>query len=225
LPADVGSHPRKPRIYVLAGVNGAGKSSVGGAMFKKAGQEFFNHDTVASEARELNPGLTHEQANVFAWVLGRSLLEKAILKRQDFAFETTLGGNTMTGLLERAANSGIEVRIWYVGLHSVEMHIARVRVRVRLGGHDIPEAKIRERYDRSRLNLLRLLPRLTELKVFDNSAENDPRKGRRPEPILLLRMIRGRIVSCLDLLEMPEWVKPIVQAALDLPKKPSAESR
>jgi predicted ABC-type ATPase len=224
LRAGVRSHPRKPRIYVLAGVNGAGKSSVGGAMFREAGQEFFNPDTVAREARELNPDMTQEQANAFAWDLGRSLLEKAILKRQDFAFETTLGGNTMTELLERAASSGIEVRIWYVGLRNVEIHIARVGVRVSLGGHDIPEAKIRERYDRSRLNLLRLLPRLTELKVFDNSAENDPREGRRPEPILLLHMIRGRIVSRLDLSEMPEWAKPIVQAALDLPKKPSAES-
>jgi predicted ABC-type ATPase len=194
-------------------------------MFEEAGQEFFNPDTAAREARELNRGMTQEQANAVAWDLGRSLLEKAILKRQDFAFETTLGGNTMTELLERAASSGMEVRIWYVGLRNVEMHISRVAMRVSLGGHNIPEAKIRERYDRSRLNLLRLLPRLTELKIFDNSTENDPRKGRRPEPILLLHMIGSRIVSRPNLLEMPEWAKPIVQAALDLARKPTAESR
>jgi predicted ABC-type ATPase len=69
------------------------------------------------------------------------------------------------------------VRVWYVGLSSPELHIARVRARVAKGGHDIPEPRIRERYDASRLNLIRLLPRLSELWVYDNSVEADPDAG------------------------------------------------
>jgi hypothetical protein len=87
------------------------------------------------------------------------------------------------------------------------------------GGHDIPEAKIRERYDRSRWNLIRLLPNLTELRVFDNTAESDPKKGQAPEPNLLLHWLRGRIVSKYDLRQMPEWAKPIVQAAIEPSRK------
>jgi len=212
----VGNPRRKARIYVLAGVNGAGKSSIGGAMFAIADREFFNPDVAAREALEESPEMTQEEANAWAWEEGRRLLEMSILTTQDFTFETTLGGNTMTRLLEQATTAGIEVRIWYVGLESVELHIARVRSRVAKGGHDIPEEKIRERYDRSRWNLLGLLPKLAELKLFDNTAEGDPEMGQSPEPKLLLHLLHRRIVSSYDLLQMPEWAKPILQAALEL---------
>jgi predicted ABC-type ATPase len=103
------------------------------------------------------------EANSRAWLHGKRLLEKAIADRLNFAFETTLGGNTIPALLERAHSSRIAVRVWYVGLEGPELHISRVRARVEAGGHDIPAARIRERYDRSRDNLIRLLPKLTEL--------------------------------------------------------------
>jgi predicted ABC-type ATPase len=214
----VGNPRKKARIYVLAGVNGAGKSSIGGAMFATAGREFFNPDVAAREALEESPEMTQAEANAWAWQEGRRLLEMSILTTQNFAFETTLGGKTIIRLLEQATTAGIEVRIWYVGLESVELHIARVRSRVAKGGHDIPEEKIRERYDRSRWNLLGLLPKLTELKLFDNTAEGDPEKGQSPEPKLLLHLRHGRIVSSYDLLQMPAWAKPILQAAFELQK-------
>jgi predicted ABC-type ATPase len=215
----VADRPSKPRIYVLAGVNGAGKSSVGGAMFADAGQEFFNPDLAAQEFFAESPEISQEEANARAWREGRRLLETSIITRQDFAFETTLGGNTITRLLKEAAKAGIEVRIWYVGLESVELHIARVRSRVAQGGHDIPEGKIRERYDRTRWNLIGLLPNLAELKVFDNTAESDPRAGSWPEPKLLLHWRHGRIVCSHDLVHMPEWAKPILQRAIELSER------
>jgi len=215
----VADRHKKGRVYVLAGVNGAGKSSVGGAMFAEAGQEFFNPDLVAQEFLSEYPGIGKEDANARAWQEGRRLLEVSIVTRQDFAFETTLGGNTIARLLKQAAKSGIEVRVWYVGLEGVELHIERVRSRVAQGGHDIPEAKIRERYDRSRWNLLDLLPQLMELRVFDNTAENDPQAGRWPEPKLLMHWRRGRIAHSYNLARMPEWAKPILQGAIDLSER------
>jgi predicted ABC-type ATPase len=215
LRASVAKQRKRSEIYVLAGVNGAGKSSVGGAMFRKVGQEFFNPDIAAREARQKFPEINQEEANAKAWQVGRQLLETAISERRDFAFETTLGGNTMTELLEKAADTGIDVHIWYVGLETVKLHIERVRLRVAQGGHDIPETKIRQRYDRSRLNLLRLLPKLTQLRLFDNTAERDERT-QWPEPKLLLHWRRGRIVRQYDLQQMPEWAKPILQMAMEL---------
>lgn len=92
------------------------------------------------------------------------------------------GGGTIPGLLLEAANVGLPVRIWYVGLASVDLHLERVRARVARGGHPIPEERIRTRYDRSRENLirLRLLPHVAELKLFDNSRERDPADGSPP---------------------------------------------
>jgi predicted ABC-type ATPase len=205
-----------PCIYVIAGTNGAGKSSIAGAMFLRAGVEYFNPDQAARLILTSIPGITQLQANSAAWQQGRRLLERAIADRCNFAFETTLGGNTMTALLERALFSGIEVRVWYVGLNSPELHIARVRSRVEKGGHDIPEPRIRERYDRGRLNLIQLLPRLTELRVYDNSLEADPHAGVAPEPKLVLHLVRGKVVTTCDLTLTPDWAKPILAAAMKL---------
>jgi predicted ABC-type ATPase len=203
-----------PRIYVLAGANGAGKSSIAGAMFLQQGSEYFNPDEAARRIQSANPGITQEQANSAAWQEGVRLLKRAIAERCNFAFETTLGGHTIAALLESGASSGIEVRIWYIGLNTPELHIARVRSRVEKGGHDIPEERIRARYDQSRLNLIRLLPKLTELRVYDNSEEADPHAGLAPEPKPILHLAHGQVISSCDLGDTPEWAKPILAAAL-----------
>lgn len=204
-------------IYVLAGTNGAGKSSVGGAAIREKGADYFNPDEATQRIRSANPHISERDANIAAWQEGKRLLEEAIANRLVFAFETTLGGATITALLLRALAEGIEVRMWYVGLATPELHLARVRARVARGGHDIPESKIRERYDRSRANLIRLLPHLTELRVFDNSVEADPGSGAAPTPLLVLHMVNGNIAAMCDLGSVPEWAKPIVAAAIHPP--------
>jgi predicted ABC-type ATPase len=160
------------------------------------------------------PGLKQPEANAAAWHQGRRLLERAIAEGLDFAFETTLGGSTLSRLLELAADKGAEVHVLYIGLASPELHLARVRARVRAGGHDIPEPDIRRRYEHSRLNLVHLLPKLASLRVYDNSAEADPAKGRTPEPLLVLHMEQGKVRNPDDLARAPGWAKPIVAAAL-----------
>jgi predicted ABC-type ATPase len=201
---------------VLAGTNGAGKSSLMGATLLRAGIEYFDPDRAARHILAINPGISQLEANIAAWQEGKRLLERAIAEKLDFAFETTLGGKTIANPFDRALSEGIEIRIWYVGLDSVEHHIARVRSRVALGGHDIPEGKIRKRYTQSRLSLIRLLPRCTELLLYDNSEEADPRKGAMPEPGLILHLVRSKVRETCPLARVPEWAKPILAAALQL---------
>lgn len=210
------SSPRKPRLHVLAGVNGAGKSSIVGAEFRKKGAEYYNPDEVARRLMTGDPALSQADANAAAWHDGVRLLERAIEERLDLNFETTLGGNTIPRLLKLAASQGIEIYIWYAGLSSAELHIERVQARVRRGGHDISEEHIRRRYEHSRLNLIELLPNLTALRVYDNSADADPADGRVPMPVLVLHMERGEILNPRDLSKTPNWAKPIVAAALKL---------
>jgi predicted ABC-type ATPase len=217
-----------PTILVLAGCNGAGKSSIGGAALRQAGADYHNPNEaarrIAAANRSRSPPLTQDEANAAARNEGLRLLAEAIDEKLDFAFETTLGGRTIAELLDHAAADGITVNVWFVGLDSVELHLERVRRRVARGGHDIPEAKVRERYRRSRENLIRLLPVLDALRLFDNSAEADPDRGVPPMPTLLLDCRRGRIVAPTDLRTLltttPGWAKPIAAAALKLHLRP-----
>jgi predicted ABC-type ATPase len=205
----------RPRIQVLAGTNGCGKSSIGGAMLRHfKGTDYFNPDEIARLIRASRPDLPQSEANALAWHQGKVLLERAISERRSLAFETTLGGSTIARLLREALLAGLEVCVWYAGLRDVELHLARVRERVARGGHDIPERDIRRRYDAGRLNLIALVPHLTELRVYDNSEENDPALGFQPRPKLILHMTRGRIAGGCALAETPEWAKPIVAAAM-----------
>ena len=206
----------EPVLYVLAGVNGAGKSSIGESEFRSQGSPVFNPDTIAQQIRLLHPSISLTLANAHAWQIGKSLLEQAIAGGHDYRFETTLGGRTIAQLLEKAARSGHRLRIWFCGLASPDLHLRRVQSRVAHGGHDIPEDKIRERWTRSRENLVRLLPLIDHLRVYDNSKDTDPAEGLKPEPVLLLEMKRGKITAPADLSGAPEWAKPVIAAAIHL---------
>jgi predicted ABC-type ATPase len=138
-------------------------------------------------------------------------LEDAIRHHTNFNFETTLGANTIPTLLREAAESGLLVHMYYVGLESPEMHVRRVASRVQKGGHSIPEGKIRQRYESSPRNLISLWPALHRVVLFDNSA--DPDDDGMVEPLRILRMEAGLIVECLPDDEVPAWAREIVAAA------------
>ena len=208
----------RPQIFVLAGCNGAGKSSIGGQAFLAAGIPYFNPDLAAREAiaaaRAAGRTMTQSEANAWAWEAGVTRLRRAIAQRGNYALETTLGGDTIVELLLEAAGSGLDVNVWFVGLDSVELHIARVQQRVARGGHDIPRADIERRYVRGRVNLIRLLPRLRQLVVYDNSAHLNVDAAGKPGPRLVLRWIGGAIAGPANLARTPAWAKPIVAAAI-----------
>jgi predicted ABC-type ATPase len=206
----------RPVLYVLAGVNGAGKSSIGGHLLARNGLTWFNPDTFARELKAAT-GCDQETANANAWQESMRRLEEAIAKGLSHAFETTLGGNSMTAKILEATKTHA-VLIWFCGLSSPELHIARVEARVAAGGHPIPEEKIRERYPLAQMNLIKLMPHVAYIKVYDNSAEAAA-DGTVPDPILVLEMENGQVISPapedLDALQRaPEWVKPILEAAL-----------
>lgn len=203
----------KPTLTVLAGVNGAGKSSVGGQALRESGAEYFNPDEHAHRLRTQQPHLTREKANAIAWSYGKTKLEAAVAHGTDFTFESTLGGKSITRLLIQAAQTGHQLEIWFVGLASVELHLQRVAQRVTKGGHPIPEADIRKRWIGSHENIIRLIPFATTLRVFDNSAEVSA--GGAPEPTLLLSIQDGELAypGPAQLEGIPAWAKPIVAAA------------
>lgn len=201
------------KILVLAGVNGAGKSSLLGTMLREAGATWFNPDSFTRGLVE--SGWPPEEANAEAWQEGVRRLRQALDNGADYAFETTLGANTIPRLLREACGQH-QVTVWFCGLSSADLHIERVAARVANGGHGIPEARIRGRYDSSRSNLIELLPHLAALHVYDNSRPADT--DGLVEPLLVLEMDRAGLhypVKPEELAHTPEWARPIVMAALE----------
>jgi len=213
----------KPAIRVLAGVNGAGKSSLLGQQLRNESgrlldQEvcWFNPDDYARELAD-GTGMELARANIEAWNEGLRRLRYAIAERCNYAFETTLGGRTLSAELIRAAASH-DIHMYYCGLPDVETHLRRIAARVARGGHPIPEAKVRERFTASPRNLIRLMPHLASLNVYDNSREANP-DGIAPDPELVLMLADGKMVypeTSGQLAATPDWAKAIVMAALDL---------
>ena len=206
----------RPVLYVLAGVNGAGKSSVGGYLLEQAGLTWFNPDTFAREFTAAT-GCRQTEANARAWNEGVRRLDEALTERRHYAFETTLGGRTIANKL-RAAASTHDILVWFCGLASADLHVRRVRARVAAGGHDIPEAKIRERYPKALLNLIALMPHITHLQVYDNSTEVAAGQAV-PDPILVLETKAGTLTwpsrrNRAALRSTPDWAKPLVEAAI-----------
>lgn len=205
----------RPVLYILAGVNGAGKSSIGGHLLTQAGLDWYNPDDFARVL--VSEGVVQEQANIDAWQEGMRRLRGAMAHLRSFAFETTLGGQTITQYLLRASETH-DVMIWYCGLSSPQLHLERIRLRVQHGGHDIPESKVWQRWDSSRQNLIVLMSSLAHLRVYDNSTQFGAGQAI-GEPVLVLEMRAGKRfypTTLEDAANTPEWAKPLLEAAFQL---------
>jgi predicted ABC-type ATPase len=148
----------KPVVLVFAGPNGSGKSTVTGLLPHYG--VYVNADDLKKEY-----GLSDIEAAQKAEALRNKLVEK----KTDFTFETVLSTERNLLLLRKAKENGYEVQVIYVLTCNADINVARVRGRVREGGHDIPEDKIRSRY----VMASKLLPQITDvcdkMLIYDNS--------------------------------------------------------
>lgn len=205
---------RPATILVAAGTNGAGKSSIVQPFIEANGGAYFNPDEYARTL--VRGGVALEEANALAWTKGHQGLVDAVEGNQAYAFETTLGGQSIAYQLMRALAFERHVVLLYVGLASVELHLQRIRERVARGGHDIPEPKVRERYDASRTNLLSFIGTNATIRVWDNSIQtSDGRPGSATE---IFRIQQRRLVlpEQADPKGIAFWARPLLAQAIKL---------
>src|SRR3954471_1327464 len=136
-----------PSVILLAGPNGAGKTTASRTLLADTlgVLTFVNADVIAQ-------GLAGFDPDSAAFEASRIMLERLhglANRRESFAFETTLAARSYAPWLDELRRSGYEVRLYYFWLHSADLAVARVRLRVSQGGHDVPEATVRQRYRRS----------------------------------------------------------------------------
>lgn len=159
-----------PKLYIIAGCNGAGKTTASYTVLPEmiACKEFVNADEIAK-------GLSPFQAEKVAFEAGRIMLQRIkelIKQKTDFAFETTLATRSYVHYIQDAKNNGYTVTLIYFWLNSVELAFARVKDRVVKGGHHIPEETIRRRFVSGIRNLFELyVPICHNWLIIDNSIQ------------------------------------------------------
>lgn len=177
-----------PVLHLLAGPNGAGKSTFHEQLLAPAtGLRFINADEIAAIRW---PGAELEHAYE-ASDLAADERHRAIDRRESFITETVFSHPSKSELVRQARTAGYRVTL-HVILIPEELAVARVQMRVQLGGHDVPEEKIRGRYARLWQHIAESIEGCDESFVYDNS------RARRPFR-LVATFHRGKHVGT------PEW--------------------
>ena len=147
-----------PEIMVFAGPNGSGKSTIT-SMAKTVGV-YINADDIKK---------ANLCSDLEAAVLAEKFRESALSKRIDFTFETVLSTDRNLKLLKKAKEAGYFIRVIYVLTSNPDINVSRVKARVASGGHDVPENKIRSRYEKA----LKLIPEAIKVSdifhIYDNT--------------------------------------------------------
>ncbi len=158
------------RIIIIAGSNGAGKTTFAREFLpKEVGCPLFvNADLIAAGLSPFEPATAAIRA-------GRMMIEEIetdVREKRSFAFETTLSGRRYARMIPQWQDLGHRIKLVFLCLEDVKIAIERIRVRVRQGGHGIPEDVVRRRYETGWRNFQQTYRNLVDAWViYDNSGE------------------------------------------------------
>jgi len=165
--------PENPKIIVIAGCNGAGKSTIAPHLLRDAFglKEFVNADTIAQGLSAFSP----ESVSLEAGKLMLKRLRELANGRKSFAFETTLATRFYAQWMKDLKSQGFEFHLVFLWLKNPELASARVKERVASGGHNIPEYVIYRRYFKGLQNFFKLYkPLANSWTFYDNSKFGNP---------------------------------------------------
>lgn len=190
---------KRPSLWVVAGPNGAGKTTLVGARLKVK-MPVVNPDEIAL-ALTGKPSASRADL-IAAGRLASKQRADHLSARRTFAIETTLTGNSALALVKLAKSKGYKIKVVYVGLSSAAMSLARVKLRVGSGGHNVPIDDVLRRFSRSLDNLREIRMLADRLWVIDNS-------GDRRQFLLSFKAGQAVFVSKLR----PSWLAPVFSGA------------
>lgn len=156
----------KPKLVVIAGPNGSGKTTLTRQLREQGIDfgEYINPDDIAAELTG-----SYEWRVRAAQKLADERREACIREKCNFSFETVMSHPSKIDIMRRARNAGFDVTLFFVGTDDPRINIDRVRNRVALGGHDVPEDRIVTRYERTMEAFVEAALVCDESYVFDNT--------------------------------------------------------
>jgi predicted ABC-type ATPase len=195
----------RPSITFVAGPNGSGKSTL-----TSGNLDFFSAFPLLDPDALAN-AIQADARNASPLAAGRRVLQQIqdnLQNGRTFAVETTLSGKVYLQTMLDARDLGFHVNLIYVGTSEVSINLARVAKRVVLKGHNVAEADIRRRYQRSLDNLLIAAPRSDLAIIFDNSkavAEDSSQCAY--ELVAVLNNVEKSETEWAD--PIPDWLLPL----------------
>jgi predicted ABC-type ATPase len=193
----------KPKLLIVAGPNGSGKTSVTGKILKHVwieGCEYINPDNIA---QDMFGGWNSPEAILQAARYSAERREDCVARKRSLIFETVLSAPDKISFVERAKQQGYFIRLFFIGTNNPQINAMRILRRVMSGGHDVPARKIVSRYYKSIRNCALIAPTVDRLYVYDNSAEN-------LFPKLLFRASEGALIK--QYADIHAWANIIFQA-------------
>lgn len=188
----------KPQIWVLAGGNGAGKSTFYQSFLAPHGVKFVNADLIAKKIAPTNPELASYDAAKIAEYLRYDLLSHF----SSFCFETVFSHPSKIDFIADAKAKGYDIILVFIHLETDELNLARVSQRVIQGGHNVPTEKIINRIPRTLKAIKKSLPLVDEFHLLDNSSAENPFKR--------LAVIENQQLIKLEN-PLPIWAKELLQ--------------
>jgi predicted ABC-type ATPase len=194
---------RPPKqLWVLAGANGAGKSTFyRTSLLAQRGLLFLNADLMARHIDPEHP----ERVSYEAAHLIEKFREEILHKGISFCFETVFSHPSKIDFIAKAKSLGYRVILVYIHLACIDLNEARVHQRMTEGGHSVPPEKIRSRLPRTLKNVAMALPLVDEARLLDNASRDKPFQQ-------VARIVRGRRIETAE--PLPAWA---VEMLADVP--------
>lgn len=202
-----------PAIYILAGPNGTGKTTYYTTAieegFIEATLPFINVDVICRD--EL--GGYSEENTVKAENIARERIRAHIEKGESFMIESNLARQSDYDWIQRMSDAGYDTHLFFLCTSLIDINIQRVEKRVQEGGHYIPEAIVRQRYNSALTYLKGKLHTFNEAILIDNSDDI-------PQNVAFLAdgVITYKMEHC------PEWAQSLLYIAEKLSKKKAEKS-
>jgi len=194
-----------PALFIIAGPNGAGKSLFSSSLVE-VDFEVFDGDKYIAELKvkypETGSDVLQTSVNENQFYNAKEL---AIKTRGSFAFETNFSSDDPTQSLRQFKNAGYHCHLIFMGLNTIGECVQRVSMRVKAGGHKVPESSIEYNYVQGHKNLYTYYDHFDTVTLMDSSfPENEEIKV--PEKILLWRNGRIKLFKT----AFPKWVEKFI---------------
>ncbi|MDR2498362.1 MAG: zeta toxin family protein [Tannerellaceae bacterium] len=195
--------PERPKLLVIAGPNGSGKTSVTSKLLRHEwidGCEYVNPDFIA---RDVYGDWNSPEAVMAAAREASARRERCIVEGRSLIFETVMSAPDKVDFITKARACGYFVRLFFIGTDSPSINAARVADRIMSGGHGVPMEKIISRYYKTIINCAKLVPVVDRLYVYDNSVDGEFAK-------LMFRTVDGKLMR--QYTEPHPWAREIFEA-------------